>query len=226
MRNTLLFIVLIGWLTAGLSRAEEPDAKTREGWRKMSQLGSGFVVWESNRTGHRRPWRRELDGSGLRQISPDESGREHFCPHLAPDGKRLVYLSYPTGSDTYQEKEPTGGVPLYLMQADGSGNKRLTGSARAYGEDRAAVRLDNDHLVYIDREGFTRRIDVRNGASTRVTATRASARASSSTLPRPMPRPGTRPSRSTIPLMGGSRDKPPWEVVNLTSPTTGNGDSG
>jgi hypothetical protein len=134
----LFWLRMIGWFTAGLSRAEEPDAKTREGWRKMSKLGSGFV-WESNRTGHWRLWRRELDGSGLRQISPEEPGREHFCPHLAPDGDRLVYVSYPAGSDTYQEMEPKGGVPLYLMHADGSGNKRLTVSARAYGENRAAV---------------------------------------------------------------------------------------
>ena len=106
MRKTLLLIVLAGWCPAGPSRAEEPDAKTREGWRKMSQLGSGFVVWESNRTGRWRLWRRELDGSGLRQISPEESGRDHYCPHLSPDGTRLVYLSYPAGTDTYQEKEP------------------------------------------------------------------------------------------------------------------------
>lgn len=61
---------------AGLSltplSAVVPDAATREAWRKPSQLGSGFVVWESNRTGHGRIWRRELDGSGLRQISPEE----------------------------------------------------------------------------------------------------------------------------------------------------------
>ena len=60
-------------------------------------------------------------------------------------------------------------MPLYLMQADGSGNKPLTGSARAYSEDRAAVWLDNDHLVYIDGEGFTRQMDVRNGKSSKVT---------------------------------------------------------
>ncbi len=169
MRKTLLLIILAGCCSSRTSLAEEPDAPTREGWKRMSQLGNGFVVWESNRTGRWRLWRRELDGSGLRQISPEESGRDHFCPHLSPDGTRLVYLSYPAGSDTYQEKEPKGGVPLYLMRADGSGNQLLTGSARAYGEDRAAVWLDNVHLVYIDGEGFTRRMDVRNGTSSRIT---------------------------------------------------------
>lgn len=169
MRKVLLLIVLAGCCTPRTSSAEEPDAATREGWKQMAQLGKGFVVWESNRTGRWRLWRRELDGSGLRPISPDEAGRDHYCPHLSPDGTRLVYLSYPAGSDTYQERTPNGGVPMYLMHADGSGIRRLAPSARAYGEDRAAVWADNDHLLYIDGEGFTRRIDVRDGKSTRIT---------------------------------------------------------
>jgi hypothetical protein len=169
MRRSLLLFVLAGCWLASPSRAEEPDAKTLEGWKKMSQLGSGYVVWESKRSGRWRLWRCELDGSGLRQISPEESGRDHFCAHLSPDGTRLVYLSYPAGSDAYQEKEPEGGVPLYLMRADGSGNKPLTGSARSYAQDRAAVWLDNDRLIYINGEGSTRRMDVRNGQSSKVT---------------------------------------------------------
>lgn len=170
MRKMLLLIVVVGLSPAVQIRAEgEPDAGTREGWRRMSQLGSGFVVWESNRTGRWRLWRRELDGSGLRQISPEEPGRDHFCPHLAPDGKRLVYVSYPAGTDTYQEKAPQGGVPLHMMRADGTGDTQLTGSARAYSEDRAAVWLDNDNLIYIDGEGITSQLDVRNGKSSKIT---------------------------------------------------------
>ena len=169
MRRSLLLIVLVaGWLSRPCL-ADGPDARTREGWARMSRLGSGFVVWESDRTGRWRLWRRELDGSNLRQISPEEAGRDHFCPHLSPDGTRLVYLSYPAGTDTYQEKAPRGGVPLYVMKADGSNRKKLTDSARAYSEDRAAVWQDNDHLIYIDGDGFTRRLDVRSGKSNRVT---------------------------------------------------------
>ena len=76
MRNTLLFIVPIGWPIAGLSRAVEPDAKTREGWKKMSQLGSGFLVWESNRTGHWRLWRPDLvDETSSRKRTRFNQGR-------------------------------------------------------------------------------------------------------------------------------------------------------
>ena len=151
------------------SRAEEPDTQTRAGWRDLAQSGSGFVVWESNRTGRWRIWRRELDGSNLRQISPEENGRDHFCPHLSPDGARLVYLSYPAGAHTYQGGTPNGGIWLYVMQADGSGNRRLTDAARAYFEDRAAVWVDPDHFVFIDGQGFTRQMDLRSGQSVKLT---------------------------------------------------------
>ena len=174
MGKALLRIILAVWIPSQLCLAEGPDAETRQAWKRMSQLGTGFVVWESNRTGRWRLWRRELDGSKLRMISREEQGRDHFCPHLSPDGKRLVYLSYPAGQDTYQDKAPKGGVPLYLMNSDGSGIKKLTDSARAYSEDRAAVWLDNDHLIYIDGEGFTRQMDLSSGQSVRVTEKSAS----------------------------------------------------
>ena len=198
MGKALLRIILAVWIPSQLCLAEGPDAETREAWKRMSQLGTGFVVWESNRTGRWRLWRRELDGSKLRMISREEQGRDHFCPHLSPDGKRLVYLSYPAGQDTYQDKAPKGGVPLYLMNSDGSGIKKLTDSVRAYSEDRAAVWLDNDHLIYIDGEGFTRQMDLSSGQSVRVTEKYASGQgfgtATSSTPRRPTRRPGCRHS--------------------------------
>ncbi|HEX5444488.1 MAG TPA: LamG-like jellyroll fold domain-containing protein [Pirellulales bacterium] len=149
-------------------RAAEPDAETRAGWQKLAQQGEGFVIWESNRTGRWRIFRRELDGSNLRQISPEEKGREHYCPHLSPDGTRLVYLSYPVGTDTYDHRPPQA-MPLYLLSSEG-GKPKLLSQARDYFEDRAAVWIDNDHLAYIDGEGFSCELDLRSGKSTRLTA--------------------------------------------------------
>lgn len=156
-------------LVAGPLSAGEPDAETRAGWQKLSQLGDGFVVWESNRTGRWRLWRRELDGSNLRQISPDEPNRDHFCPHLSPDGTRLVYLSYPAGKDTYNNR-PNQGMPLYLLGSQGGDPKLLTPSARDYYEDRCAVWADNERLHYLDGEGFSCELHVPSGKSTRIVA--------------------------------------------------------
>jgi Tol biopolymer transport system component len=86
--------------TASMCRgADDPDAESRAGWQKLSDYGTGIVVWESNRSGRWRIWRRGIDGSDYRQLTPEESGRDQFCPHLSPDGTRLVYLSCPAGQD-------------------------------------------------------------------------------------------------------------------------------
>jgi Concanavalin A-like lectin/glucanases superfamily/WD40-like Beta Propeller Repeat len=150
------------------------DAENAEAWKddikRFGQLGNGFIVWESNRTGHWRIWRVELDGSGLRQISPDEKGRDHFCPHISPDGTRLVFLSYPKGHNAYQPHDTGTDIPMYLMNADGTDVRKIVGAARAYREDRAAVWYSDDELSYIASDGSTRLLDLRNSQTKRITA--------------------------------------------------------
>jgi hypothetical protein len=167
-RRWVAFATLVG-LAATVSqtgaRADEPDAETRAGWARMAESGSGFVVWESSRTGLFRIWRRELDGSGLRQLVADEAGRNHSCPHISPDGARLVYLSCPEGRDMNKTANP-----LHLIQTDGSNDRVIVPEARAYGGDRAVVWFDDQHLSYIDAAGFTQELDLTTGKSHRITA--------------------------------------------------------
>ncbi|MGE5192391.1 MAG: LamG-like jellyroll fold domain-containing protein [Deltaproteobacteria bacterium] len=166
-----LFVATVVNAAQAVAIAEEqPDPDTRAGWRRLSEEGSGFVVWESNRTGTWRVWRRNLDGTDLRPLSPEEKGRHHFCPHISPDGTRLVYLSYPAGKSEYVPGNPKSGVALHLMNADGSGDKVFVPAARAYGGDRAAVWFDNQRFAFIDGEGFTQEFDLQSGKSRRLTA--------------------------------------------------------
>ncbi len=133
----------------------------------LAELGPGFVVWESNRSGDWRIWMRNLDGDGLRQLSPDEPDRDHYGVHVSPDGTRVVYLSYARPWNSYREPprdEPAARLML-LDVAEGT-HRAIAPEARAYGESRSAVWIDARSLVYLDARGDTRRLDLDTGEDT------------------------------------------------------------
>lgn len=142
--------------------AEEQDlgSEPSSEWRAHAELGPGFVVWESSRTGSWRIWQRQLDGSGLRQLSPDERRRDHFAPHISPDGRHLVYLSYPPGTNGYRRPQRNAGVTLRLLDLEAGEDRELAPQARSYYEDRAAVWIDGRRVIYIAGDGSTRSIDI------------------------------------------------------------------
>ncbi len=53
------------------------------------------------------------DGTGLEQLTFDE--RVNWFPHVAPDGSRAVYLSYPPGTRGHPADLP---VELRLVEGD------------------------------------------------------------------------------------------------------------
>lgn len=75
-----------------------------------------FVYFNSNRTGTMQIWRAWADGSDPEQLTFDR--RNDWFPHLSPDGRELVFLSYP-------EEVDSGDHPFYRrvllrrMPADG-----------------------------------------------------------------------------------------------------------
>ncbi|NKB68907.1 MAG: hypothetical protein GKR89_17715 [Candidatus Latescibacteria bacterium] len=135
-------------------------------------LGEGYLVWESPRSGRWRLWSRQLDGTNLRRLSPDEKDRDHFCPHISPDGQQILYLSYPQGRNAYQDHTPGQDVSLHLIQADGSGDRVVVKRARAYFEDRAALWTGPQSFVYIADDGTTRQHNLSNGQDQPLTAER------------------------------------------------------
>ncbi len=133
-------------------------------------LGDGYVVWESNRN-LTRDWRifyQRLDGTALRQLTPDEPTLQHCCPHISPDGTRIAYLARPAGKDTYPETEIPG--PLRLLTLDPETGREtaaartLAESARTYGwGDRAAVWRSDGELIHVTGDGTTALLDLRTG---------------------------------------------------------------
>jgi hypothetical protein len=188
LKNSAWFaagLVLGGGAWIGLRTAAEraPWANTAEAAEAMpgaatasvrpatpwSPPGEGFLVWESNRTGRWRLWTQRLDGSGLRQLSPEEGDRIHCCPHISPDGQWIAWLSLDPGPDRYPEGRPEEGV-LRLMRPGGSGQRDLAPRARAYGEHRAAVWHGGDRLAFIDGQGHSVRLSLGSGQTERLTS--------------------------------------------------------
>ncbi|MGV1791853.1 TolB family protein [Rhizobium sp. A37_96] len=64
--------------------------------------------------GHAQAFRMRPDGTGLEQLTHDE--RVNWFPHPAPNGRDLVYLSYPVGTIGHPADKD---VILRFMSADG-----------------------------------------------------------------------------------------------------------
>jgi Concanavalin A-like lectin/glucanases superfamily len=128
--------------------------------------GRGWVVWESDRGGAARIWRRALQGGAEEQLSPEEPGRDHCCAHLSPDGSWVVYLSIPGGLGKYSPAETLG--ELHLIPSAGGRDRVLVSGARHYGGHRSALWWSEDELVYIAADGDTRLHDLSTGAERRI----------------------------------------------------------
>ena len=146
---------------------EPPPAEPSPTAAEKTDLGNGFLVWESNRSGRWRIWTRDLAGGEARQLSPDEGRNLHCCSHISPDGKRIVYLSLGPDQDGY----PQGGAvgAMMLIRPDGSGVESLLPAARNYYENRAAVWRSPSELVYIRSDGRTALLDLDSGRSSLLT---------------------------------------------------------
>ena len=111
-------------LTFGAGHDDGPDYSPDGEW----------IYFNSNRTGSWRIWRIPADGAGpgdarAEPITDDEDCEDWF-PHPSPDGKWLVFLSYPKGTRGHP---PGRDVVLRRMPLPGAAGER--------GEIRELVRL-------------------------------------------------------------------------------------
>ena len=79
-----------------------------------------YIYFNSTQTGTMQIWRMKPDGSGQEQITFDE--HNDWFPHISPDGKWIVFISFPTtvapGDHPFYKR-----VMLRLMPASGGAPK-------------------------------------------------------------------------------------------------------
>ena len=79
-----------------------------------------YVYYNANPTGTMQVWRMKPDGSAREQLTFDE--RHNWFPHLSPDGKWMVYISFP--NDIAPNEHPSyKKVTLNLMPVAGGAPK-------------------------------------------------------------------------------------------------------
>jgi hypothetical protein len=175
LRLALALLVAAGSLSsacrgdeaASAAPGAAPTAPSRAAGGEVSspdfaRLGEGLVAWESRRSGAWRIWIRNLDGSGLRQLSPDEPGRQHCCAHLSPDGRHVAYLSLPEAA--YGSDDEAG--PLLLVPTAGGPPRQLAVTARTYGRGhRAGVWHSPQAFQHVDAQGNSVLLDITSGAT-------------------------------------------------------------
>ena len=84
-----------------------------------------FIYFNSERTGSMQIWRMRSDGSQQEQVTFDEFN--NWFPHISPDGKWMVFLSFEKGVTGHP---PNKDVSLRLMSLD---DKKITSLAELFG---------------------------------------------------------------------------------------------
>lgn len=133
-----------------LLRAGEKEAKnlTRnpagDNWPVWSPDGSR-IAFQSNRQGNLDVWTMKADGS--EQVQLTEDAEPDYLPAWSPDGKTILFTSW------RKEKGEEKRAPhLYVMNADGTGERRLV-AASLETSGGGTWSPDGKSIVYSRKEG-------------------------------------------------------------------------
>jgi TolB protein len=80
--------------------------------------GDGKTIWfNSVRTGLMQVWRMNADGTGQKQMTFDEAN--NWFPHISPNGKKVVFITYSKGDVEPGSHPANKNVEIRLMPAKG-----------------------------------------------------------------------------------------------------------
>ncbi|MBO7417959.1 MAG: TolB family protein [Bacteroidaceae bacterium] len=112
--------------TISVNGGEEKRLTTAEGLDDGPEYSpDGKHIWfNSVRTGLMQVWRMNADGSDQTQMTFDET-RNAWFPHVSPDGKQVIYITYHVGDLEPGQHLANKNVELWLMPATGGQPKRV-----------------------------------------------------------------------------------------------------
>ena len=112
--------------TISVDGGEETRLTTAEGLDDGPEYSpDGKHIWfNSVRTGLMQVWRMNADGSEQTQMTFDET-RNAWFPHVSPDGKQVIYITYHVGDLDPGQHLANYNVELWLMPAAGGQPKRV-----------------------------------------------------------------------------------------------------
>jgi Tol biopolymer transport system component len=84
----------------------------------------GRIAFESNRDGNSEIWSMDTKGGNLQQLTFTNPGVTNTKPSIAPDGNTIAF------ERTVDNFDGGGDTQVFLMNADGSGERQLTTSAQ------------------------------------------------------------------------------------------------
>ena len=78
------------------------------------------IYYNCDRDGHAQIWVMHADGSRQRKLFADD--HVNWFPHPSPDGKHVIYLAYPPGTEGHPKDLP---VAICVMDPAGGNRRRL-----------------------------------------------------------------------------------------------------
>lgn len=78
------------------------------------------IYYNCDRDGHAQIWMMNADGSNQGKLFADD--QVNWFPHPSPDGRHLLYLAYPKGTEGHPRDLP---VALVLCDQDGKDRRRI-----------------------------------------------------------------------------------------------------
>lgn len=98
-------------LTTNIHHDDGPDYSPDGRW----------IYINSNRSGKEAIWRFPADGAGNNDSKAEmvvSDGLEDWFPHISPDGKKMVYIGYPSGTSTHDPRTVHIEIKLVTINRD------------------------------------------------------------------------------------------------------------